>query len=139
MDWKLELIIVPVADQDRAKDFYVEKLRWTLIVDHRAGDEFRVVQVLPPGSECAIALMRSPDSAGSVQGLHLVVDDIDAARSELVGRGVEVSELYHFVAGARLPGADAERRDYNTFFSFADPDGTGWMVQEVGRRNAPAQ
>jgi len=132
MDWKLELIIVPVSDQDRAKDFYVEKLGWILVVDHRAGEDFRVVQVLPPGSGCALALMRNPDAAGSVQGLHLVVNDIDAARSELVGRGVQVSELFHFENGAQLPGADAERRDYNTFFSFADPDGTGWMVQEVG-------
>ena len=92
---------------------------------------------LPPGSACAIALMRSPDAAGPVQGLHLVVNDIDAARSELVGRGVEVSELFHFEEGAQLPGADAERRDYNTFFSFTDPDGTGWMVQEVSRRKGP--
>ncbi|MGD0984718.1 MAG: VOC family protein [Acidimicrobiales bacterium] len=139
MDWKLELLIVPVSDQDRAKNFYVEKLRWTLIVDHRAGDDFRVVQVLPPGSACAIALMRNPEAAGSVQGLHLVVNDIDAARSELVDRGIRVSELFHFEDGAQLPGADAERRDYNTFFSFTDPDGTGWMVQEVGGRQAPAQ
>ena len=138
MNWMLELVVVPVADQDRAKDFYVEKLGWSLIVDHRAGEEFRVVQVVPPGSGCAIALMRNPDAAGSLQGLHLVVNDIDAARSELVGNGVEVSELFHFEDGTLLPGADAERRDYNTFFSFTDPDGTGWMVQEVDRSNAPA-
>ncbi len=139
MDWKLELVIVPVSDQDRAKAFYVERLMWGLLVDHRVGDEFRVVQVLPPGSECAIALMRNPDAAGSVQGLHLVVNDVDAARSELVGRGVEVSGLFHFETGSQVPGADPERRDYNTFFSFNDPDGTGWMVQEVGRTAASAQ
>lgn len=139
MDWKLELVIVPVSDQDRAKDFYVEKLGWNLIVDHRAGEDFRVVQILPPGSGCAIALMRSLDAAGSVKGLHLVVNDIDAARSQLVDKGVEVSELYHFVDGAQVPGTDAERRDYNTFCSFTDPDGTGWMVQEVRRLHAPAQ
>ena len=138
MNWMLELVVVPVADQDRAKDFYVGKLGWSLIVDHRAGEEFRVVQVVPPGSGCAIALMRNPDAAGSLQGLHLVVNDIEAARSELIGNKVEVSELFHFEDGAQLPGADAERRDYNTFFSFTDPDGTGWMVQEVDRGNAPA-
>jgi catechol 2,3-dioxygenase-like lactoylglutathione lyase family enzyme len=133
MDWKLELVIVPVSDQDRAKAFYVDRLGWTLIVDHRAGDDFRVVQVLPPGSECAIALMRNPQAAGSVQGLHLIVNDIDAARSELVGGGVDASELFHFENGAQASGPDPDRSDYNTFLSFNDPDGTGWMVQEVGR------
>lgn len=132
MNWKLELVIVPVSDQDRAKAFYVDDLGWTLIVDHRAGDEFRVIQVSPPGSRCAIALMRNPDAAGSLQGLHLVVDDIVLARSEMETRGVDVSELFHFEDGSQVTGADAGRRDYNTFFSFGDPDGTGWMVQEVG-------
>ena len=136
MDWKLELIVVPVADQDRAKAFYVDTLGWTLIVDHRAGD-FRVVQVVPPGSSCAIALMHNPGAAGSVQGLHLVVNDIEAARSELVQRGVDASEPFHFVEGQQATGADPERRDYNTFLAFSDPDGTGWLVQEVGR-TAPA-
>ena len=132
MDWKLELIVVPVSDQDRAKDFYAGRLGWDLIVDHRAGD-FRVIQVSPPGSPCAVALMRNSDAAGSVQGLHLVVPDIEAARSELVGRGVEVTELYHFEDGAQTPGADPDRGDYNSFCSFSDPDGTGWLVQEVRR------
>jgi predicted enzyme related to lactoylglutathione lyase len=135
MDWKLELVVVPVSDQDTAKNFYVETLGWDLIVDHRAGD-FRVVQVSPPGSACAIALMRNPDSAGSLQGLHLVVNDIEAARSALSAGGVDASELFHFEGGTQVPGADDERRDYNTFFSFNDPDGTGWMVQEVGRQTA---
>ncbi|MGO9583409.1 MAG: VOC family protein [Acidimicrobiales bacterium] len=103
-----------------------------------AGENFRVVQVLPPGSGCAIAVMRNPDAIGSAQGLHLVVDDIEAACSEMAGRGVQVSGLFHFEDGAQLPGADAERRDHNTFLSFTDPDGTGWMVQEVGRRQAAA-
>lgn len=134
MDWKLELIVVPVSDVDRAKDFYVGRLGWTLIVDHRAGEDFRVVQVLPPGSGCAIALMRNPQAGGSVQGLHLVVSDIEAAHAELVSRGVAASELFHFEDGSQAPGADPERRDYSTFLSFADPDGTGWMVQEVGRK-----
>lgn len=139
MDWRIELVVVPVSDQDRAKDFYLEKLGWTLIVDHRAGEDFRVVQLLPPGSGCAIALMRNPDAAGSLQGLHLVVNDIEAACAELVDKGVQVSELFHFEDGTQLPGVDAERRDYNTFFSFADPDGTGWMVQEVSRGEASTQ
>ncbi|HEY7948675.1 MAG TPA: VOC family protein, partial [Acidimicrobiales bacterium] len=84
MDWKLQLVVVPVADVDRAKAFYVETLPFDLIVDHRAGEDFRVVQVNPPGSECAIALMKNPEAAGSVQGLHLVVSDADAARADLV-------------------------------------------------------
>ncbi len=137
MDWKLELVVVPVSDMDRAREFYVEKLGWTLIVDHRAGEDFRVIQVLPPGSGCAIALMRNPQAPGSVQGLHLVVSDIDAARAELLRRGVEASEMFHFGDdGSQTPGADAQRRDYSTFLSFADPDGTGWMVQEVGYKGA---
>jgi predicted enzyme related to lactoylglutathione lyase len=132
MDWKLELIVVPVSDQDRAKAFYLDQAGFELIVDHRAGD-FRVIQVVPHGSACAIALMHNPDAAESVQGLHLVVNDIDAARSALVERGVEASELFHFEEGQQSPGPDPQRGDYNTFFSFSDPDGTGWLVQEVGR------
>ena len=138
MDWKLELIVVPVADLDRAKAFYVDTLGWPLIVDHQAGD-FRVIQVVPPGSDCAIALMRNPDSAGSVQGLHLVVDDIEAAQAELVGRGVESGEPFHVSQdGQQGPGVDPERRSYNTFLPFSDPDGTGWLVQEVRRTVASA-
>jgi catechol 2,3-dioxygenase-like lactoylglutathione lyase family enzyme len=138
VDWKLELIIVPVADQDRAKAFYVDTLGWPLIVDHQAGD-FRVVQVVPPGSDCAIALMRNPDAAGSVQGLHLVVDDIEEARAELVGRGVEAGEPFHVGQdGQQGQGVDPERRSYATFLPFSDPDGTGWLVQEVRRTVASA-
>jgi catechol 2,3-dioxygenase-like lactoylglutathione lyase family enzyme len=133
MDWKLELIAIPVSDVDRAKSFYVDRLGWQLIVDYRAGEDFRVVQVVPPGSGCAVALMSNPDAAGSLQGLHLVVRDIEAARSELVAREVDSTELYHFKDGVQRPGPDPERQDYNTFFSFTDPDGTGWMVQEVRR------
>jgi catechol 2,3-dioxygenase-like lactoylglutathione lyase family enzyme len=136
MDWKLELIVVPVADQDRAKAFYTEEAGFDLVVDHQAGD-FRVVQVTPPGSACSIALMRNPEAAGSVQGLHLVVSDIERARSTLAERGVTVSELFHFQDGLQVSGPDPQRSDYNTFCSFSDPDGTGWMVQEVGR-NKPA-
>jgi catechol 2,3-dioxygenase-like lactoylglutathione lyase family enzyme len=130
MDWKLELVVVPVSDQDRAKDFYIERTGFQLNVDHQAGD-FRVVQVTPPGSACSIALMKNPDSAGSLQGLHLVVSDIDAARSMLVQRGVAVSDLFHFEDGRQVSGPDPQRSDYDTFCTFSDPDGTGWMIQEV--------
>jgi predicted enzyme related to lactoylglutathione lyase len=136
VDWKLELVVVPVADQDRAKAFYVDRLGWDLIVDHRAGDEFRVIQVAPPGSPCAIALMHNPDAAGSVQGLHLVVNDIEAARSDLAGGGVDVSDFFHFEGGSQVTGLDSGRGDYNSFLSFNDPEGTGWMVQEVGHASS---
>jgi predicted enzyme related to lactoylglutathione lyase len=133
MDWKLELILVPVADVDRAKKFYIENAGFDLHVDHSAGDDFRVVQLMPPGSACAIAVMRNTERAGCVQGLHLIVSDIDAARAELVGRGTDVSEPFHFDESGQVPGPDPERRDYNSFLSFSDPDGNGWLVQEVGR------
>jgi catechol 2,3-dioxygenase-like lactoylglutathione lyase family enzyme len=131
VDWKLELIVVPVADVDRAKDFYAQRAGFVVDVDHRAG-EFRVVQLTPPGSACSITLMRSLERAGSLRGLHLTVPDIDAARDELLGRGVDVGEPYHFEQGRQLAGTDPQRADYASFLSFSDPDGNGWMVQEVG-------
>lgn len=131
MDWKLELIVVPSADVDRSKAFYLDKLGFDLLVDHEAGD-FRVVQLVPPGSACAIAVMPNADAAGSLQGIHLVVSNIGAARAELMARGTEVSEPFHFVEGRQIPGADPDHTDYATFFSFEDPDGNGWLVQEVG-------
>jgi len=133
MDWKLELIVVPASDVDRTKAFYLEQAGFELLVDHRAGEDFRVVQMTPPGSACAIAVMKQPERAGSLLGLHLIVVDIDAARAELAGRGVEVSEVFHFDEGGQQPGHDPERRDYNSFISFSDPDGNGWLVQEVKR------
>jgi catechol 2,3-dioxygenase-like lactoylglutathione lyase family enzyme len=133
VDWKLELIVVPVSDIDRAKTFYLENAGFRLDVDHRAGEDFRVVQLTPPGSACSIALMRNTSAPGSLQGLHLIVEDVDAARAELVERGVKVSESYHFDEGGQQPGPDPERRSYNTFCSFSDPDGNGWLVQEVKR------
>jgi predicted enzyme related to lactoylglutathione lyase len=133
MDWKLELIVVPVSDIDRAKAFYMENAGFNLEVDHRAGEDFRVVQLTPPGSACSIALMRNVSAPGSVQGLHLVVQDVDAARGQLLERGVKVSEPYHFDEGGQQPGPDPERGNYNTFCSFSDPDGNGWLVQEVKR------
>lgn len=136
MEWKLELVAIPVADVDRAKAFYIEKAGFNLDVDHRAGDDFRVVQLTPPGSACSIVLMRNTEAAGSVQGLQLVVADIDAARAALVERGTDVSDLFHFEEGGQMPGPDPQRSNYNSFFSFNDPDGNGWLVQEV-RRTAP--
>jgi len=133
MNWTLELVVVPVSDVDVAKTFYLEKAGFGLAVDHRAGD-FRVVQLTPPGSACSIALMRNAGAAGTLQGLHLVVADIDAARAELVGREADVSEIFHFEGGSQAPGPDPERSDYGSFFSFSDPDGNGWLVQEVKGR-----
>jgi catechol 2,3-dioxygenase-like lactoylglutathione lyase family enzyme len=131
MDFKLELIIIPVSDVDRAKAFYMDNAGFRLDVDHRAGEDFRIVQLTPPGSACSVTLMRKPDAAGSIQGLHLVVTDIDAARGELTGRGVDASEVYHFGPQGQTPGPDPQRSNYNSFLSFSDPDGNGWLVQEV--------
>ena len=140
MDWKLELVLVPVSDVDRAKTFYTEKAGFNLDVDHRAGDEFRVVQMTPPGSACSIAVGIGITKAapGSAQGLHLVVPDIDAARSELAGRGVDVSEVQHFESGGMVPGPDPEGRDYGSYAFFSDPDGNSWAVQQVRRGEAGA-
>ena len=138
MDWKLELIVVPVSDVDRAKAFYLEKAGFVLDVDHVAGD-FRVVQLTPRGSACSIALMRHGEgAAGSLQGLQLVVPDIEVARAELVGRGTDASEVFHFESGKQVPGPDPQRATYNSFLSFSDPDGNGWMVQEVRGAESPA-
>ena len=136
MDWKLELVILPVADVDRAKAFYTDQAGFDLDVDFSGGGDFRVVQLTPPGSACSITLMKNLDAPGSVQGLHLVVADIDAARAELVERGAEPSELFHFGAQGQTPGPDPDRRDHGTFLSFSDPDGNGWLVQEVPSRAA---
>jgi predicted enzyme related to lactoylglutathione lyase len=133
VDWKLELVVVPVADVDRAKAFDLEKAGFAVDVDYRAGEDFRVVQMTPPGSACSITLMRNTSAPGSLQGLHLTVPDIGAARAEITGRGTEVSEIFHFDSGRQVPGPDPERRDYGSFFSFADPDGNSWLVQEVRR------
>jgi predicted enzyme related to lactoylglutathione lyase len=140
VDWKLELVVVPVADVDRAKAFYADQVGFHVDVDHRAGDTFRVVQLTPPGSACSITIGTGMPQGepGSVQGLHLVVVDIDAARAELVERGVDVSEIFHFGEGGRVSGPDPERRDYGSFMAFSDPDGNSWAVQEVKRAGAPA-
>jgi catechol 2,3-dioxygenase-like lactoylglutathione lyase family enzyme len=133
MDWKIEQIVVPVADVDRAKAFY-DAVGFNVDVDHRAGDDFRVVQLTPPGSACSIALMKNEAAAGSLQGLHLVVRDIDAALSQLRQAGVSSGEPYHFVDGVQTDGPGPERSDYETFLSFSDPDGNSWLVQEVPSR-----
>jgi catechol 2,3-dioxygenase-like lactoylglutathione lyase family enzyme len=135
MDLKLEVVVLPVADVDRAKAFY-ERVGFHLDVDHSAGDAFRVVQLTPPGSACSITVgigLGVDMPPGSVQGLHLVVTDIEAVRADFVERGVDVSEVFHFEDGGQVPGPDPERRDYGSYLSFSDPDGNGWVVQEVGR------
>jgi len=131
MDWKLEVVILPVSDMERSKTFYKEKAGFVLDVDHQAGEDFRIIQLTPPGSACSVTLMRNPDAAGSVQGLHLIVDDIEAARAEITGRGAEVSDFFHFGAGGQEPGLDPQRARFGSYFSFSDPDGNGWMVQEA--------
>jgi catechol 2,3-dioxygenase-like lactoylglutathione lyase family enzyme len=140
VDWKLELVLVPVSDVDRARAFYVERVGFNLDVDHRAGETFRVVQMTPPGSACSISIGTGITDAapGSVRGLHLVVADIEAARAELVGRGVVVGEIHHFESGQRMPGPHPEREDYGSFLGFNDPDGNSWVVQEVGRSKPDA-
>ena len=132
MDLSLELVILPVSDVDRAKAFY-EGAGFHLDVDHRT-ETFRVVQLTPPGSHCSIALMRN-DAAGSVQGLHLVVTDLVAARAELLGRSVPVGEPYHFGEQGQVPGVHPDRADFASFAGFADPDGNGWLLQERSARS----
>jgi catechol 2,3-dioxygenase-like lactoylglutathione lyase family enzyme len=137
VDWTLELVMIPVTDVDRAKAFYEDRVGFGVLADHSAGEDFRVVQMTPPGSSCAIAIMKtSPMAPGTQHGLHLCVSDIDAARAQLVGRGVDASEFFHFGELGQQAGPDPERQSYNTFLSFKDPDGNTWLVQEV-RREAP--
>jgi catechol 2,3-dioxygenase-like lactoylglutathione lyase family enzyme len=135
MDFRLELVLVPVSDVDRAKAFYVEQVGFALDVDTSPTPEFRVVQMTPPGSACSITIGTGLTDAapGSYRGTHLVVTDIEAAREELVGRGVAVSEVRHFdrEQGEWRPGPDPEHARYNSFADFADPDGNTWVLQEV--------
>jgi predicted enzyme related to lactoylglutathione lyase len=132
VDYKLEALIMPVADVDRAKAFYIERAGFNVDVDFEAAG-FRVVQLTPLGSACSILLMSSnPMAPGTLKGLHLCVEDIEAARVELVGRGLDISEPYHFVGGAQTPGVDPKRGKYETYLSFSDPDGNEWLVQEIG-------
>jgi catechol 2,3-dioxygenase-like lactoylglutathione lyase family enzyme len=135
MDYTLELVVVPVSDVDRAKDFYINRAGFELLIDSQMGPDFRVVQLAPPGSACAIAIGTGLGSMppGSLHGLHLVVSDIEVARDDLVSRGVEVAEIFHFGEAGQTPGIDPERRSYATFMPFQDPDGNTWLVQEVKR------
>jgi catechol 2,3-dioxygenase-like lactoylglutathione lyase family enzyme len=140
---KLEVVVLPVSDVDKAKDFY-EALGWRLDADFSVGDDYRVVQVTPPGSPSSVIFGNGVSSAipGSAQGLYLIVTDIEAARAELAGRGIEVSDVFHDVTGifnhagvaARVPGPDPKRTSYGSYASFEDPDGNGWVLQEVTER-----
>ena len=138
MDYKLEVVIVPVSDVDRAKTFYTDQLGFTLDVDHRAGEQFRVVQLTPVGSACSISIGVGITDAqpGTVRGLHLIVADVVAAHAELTGRGVEVSDPRHMSPAGWQEGPDPEHVDYNTFADFADPDGNSWVLQERGHAEA---
>jgi catechol 2,3-dioxygenase-like lactoylglutathione lyase family enzyme len=140
MDWKLEVVVVPVSDVDRAKDFYTEKVGFHLDVDHRAGENFRVVQLTPPGSACSIVigLGLSDAAPGSVRGLQLVVDDIEAAHAHLTERGIEAGEISHFGENGLTPGLDPQRREFGSFVFFTDLDGNSWTVQEGRRTDPPA-
>jgi catechol 2,3-dioxygenase-like lactoylglutathione lyase family enzyme len=135
MDYKLELVLIPVSDVDRAKEFYLEKAGFVPIVDTPIGEGQRVVQVVPPGSACAIGFGTGITSAapGSAQGLHLVVSDILAARAELVERGVAVSQVRHLESGSWVDGPHPQRSNYESFADFTDPDGNVWLLQEVDR------
>lgn len=141
-DLKVEVVVIPVSDVDRARRFY-ENLGWRLDADVASGDDWRLVQMTPPGSPCSVMFGKgfTPAVPGSVQGTFLVVDDLEAARAQLIGHGVEVSEVFHFEGGlltagtkGRTPGPDPEGRSYFSFASFSDPDGNGWLLQEVTTR-----
>ena len=133
MELKLELVVVPVSNVDRAKAFYADNMGFTVDVDHAPNEHFRVVQLTPPGSTCSITIGTglTKSEPGSYQGLHLVVTDIEAARDWLVERGVDASEPFHFGPEGQMPGVDPQRADYGSFMSISDPDGNGWLVQEV--------
>jgi catechol 2,3-dioxygenase-like lactoylglutathione lyase family enzyme len=142
-EFRLEVIVVPVSDVDRAKGFY-EGLGWRLDAEVAVGDGYRLMQLTPPGSGCSIIFGEGVTSAppGSAQGLHLAVYDIDSARADLISRGVEVSETFHDATGVfhhagtegRLEGPAPGHRDYGSFASFSDPDGNGWVLQEIKTR-----
>ena len=134
MDYKLQLVLIPVTDVDRAKKFYLDNAGFVLIVDTPIGEGLRVVQVVPPGSECAIGFGTGLTSAapGSAQGLHLVVSNIVAARAEMVERGVAIGPVRHMVAGEWVEGPHPERESYQSFADFTDPDRNIWLLQEVG-------
>ena len=142
VDEKLEVVVIPVADVDRAKEFYLS-LGWRLDADRAAGDSFRIVQLTPPGSDCSIQFGTglTPAAPGSAEGLYLIVSDIGAARAELVSHGVEAGEVFHegapgarFNADGRLSGPAPDDASYGSFVSFRDPDGNSWLLQEITTR-----
>jgi len=148
IDLKLEIVVIPVSDVDRAKTFYAG-LGWRLDADYASGDDYRVIQFTPPGSSCSVIFGKNVTAAapGSAQGLYLIVSDLEAARKELLGRGVEISEPFHdagdvyvgpdqpYLFGrVRVSGPDPEHRSYRSFASFSDPDGNGWLFQEITAR-----
>jgi catechol 2,3-dioxygenase-like lactoylglutathione lyase family enzyme len=148
VDMKLEVVVIPVSDLDRAKQFYA-KLGWRLDADYASGDDYRVIQFTPPGSGSSVIFGKNVTAAppGSAQGLYLIVSDIEAARKDLLARGVKVSEAFHDAGGVylgkdepylfgrlRVGGLDPEHRSYRSFASFSDPDGNGWLFQEVTTR-----
>jgi len=149
VDMKFEVVVIPVSDVDRAKEFYEKKLGWRLDADYDSGKGFRVIQFTPPGSGCSIIFGKNVTAAapGSSQGLYLIVSDIEAARDELIRRGVEVSEVFHGASGVydgtdepylfgrnRVSGPDPEHGSYRSFASFHDPDGNGWLFQHITTR-----
>jgi catechol 2,3-dioxygenase-like lactoylglutathione lyase family enzyme len=137
VEMKLEVVVLAVTDVDRTKRFYAD-LGWRLDADFVGGEELRVVQLTPPGSQCSIQFGKGLTRAapGSIQSLFLVVSDMETARAELIRRGVDVSEAFHYagIRGPRVPGPDPEGRSYRTFASFNDPDGNGWLLQEITER-----
>ncbi len=143
IDMKLEVVVIPVSDVDRAKRFYSD-LGWRLDIDYTAGDDFRVIQFTPPGSECSVIFGKNVTTVapGSMKGLHLIVSDIQAARDELLRRGVGISEPFHDAGGifhhasaeGLVSGPNPQRKSYASYASFSDPDGNGWVFQEVTMR-----
>jgi catechol 2,3-dioxygenase-like lactoylglutathione lyase family enzyme len=143
MDMKLEVVVIPVSDVDRAKAFY-QKLGFRLDIDYVGNENFRILQFTPPNSETSIIFGKGVTSAkpGSIDQLVLAVDDVDAARNDLIGRGIDVSEVFHYAGGPfnnaeknqRVGGRDPQGRSYYSFASFEDPDGNGWLLQEVTTR-----
>ena len=150
IDMKLEIVVIPVSDVEQAKEFYA-KLGWRLDADYESGKDFHVIQFTPPGSGCSVIFGKNVTAAapGSAQGLYLIVSDIEAGRKELMARGVDVSEVFHDAGGVyagtdqpylfgrlRVSGPDPEHRSYRSFASFSDPDGNGWLLQEITTRLA---
>jgi catechol 2,3-dioxygenase-like lactoylglutathione lyase family enzyme len=134
MDWKLEVVIAPVSDVERARAFYVDTLGFRLDSDFHPNDSFRAIQVTPPGSACSIVFgtgLGGGVAPGSLKGGHLVVDDIEAAHAFLEEKSVESTGPQHFLDGLQTPGVDPNRADYGTFIFFDDPDGNSWAIQEI--------